>query len=68
MALLLWLEPRLAHDTSADMRAVFWAQAFLMGVGLLVFGLPWAALAAFLAMSLVGTLAERVPSLKRQLG
>jgi lycopene beta-cyclase len=68
VALLLWLEPRLTHDTSAEMRAVFWAQAFLMGVGLLVFGLPWAALCAFLAMSLVGTLAERVPGFKRQLG
>lgn len=68
VALLLWLEPRLAQDTSEDMRAVFWAQAFLIGVGLLFFGLPWAALCAFLAMGLTGLLAERAPGPLRQLG
>jgi len=68
VALLVWLEPRLARDTSEDMRAVFWAQAFLMGVGLLFFGLPWAALCAFLAMGLTGLLAERSPDPLRQAG
>lgn len=68
VTLLVWLEPRLAHDTSADMRVVFWAQAFLMGLGLLFFGLPWAALAAFAAMSVIAVLAERTPGFRRQLG
>lgn len=59
--LLGWLEPRLLRDTSAEMRAVFWAQTFLISVGLLFYGLPWAALAAALAMGTVGTLATRSP-------
>ena len=68
VTLLLWLEPRLAEDTSADMRVVFWAQAFLMSLGLLFFGLPWAALTVLVAMGFVGVLAERTPAPARQLG
>ena len=68
VALLGWLEPRLLTDTSPDLRAVFWAQAFLMSVGLVFFGLPWAALSVLAAMSLVGVLARRTPALARQPG
>ena len=46
VTVLGWLEPRLLRDTSGEMRAVFWAQAFLISVGLLFYGLPWAALSA----------------------
>ncbi len=60
VTLLGWLEPRLLQNTSPDLRAVFWAQAFLISVGLLFYGLPWAALAAFVAMGSVGLLASRV--------
>lgn len=64
MTLLGGLEPRLLRDTSGEMRAVFWAQAFLISVGLLFYGLPWAALAAALAMGAVGVLATRSPAFK----
>ena len=64
VTVLGWLEPRLLRDTSGEMRAVFWAQAFLISVGLLFYGLPWAALAAVLAMGTVGTLATRSPTFK----
>ena len=57
VTLLGWLEPRLLGSSSPDLRVVFWAQAFLISVGLLFFGLPWAALAAFVAMGSVGTVA-----------
>jgi putative membrane protein len=57
VALLLRVEPRLAHDSSPELRYVFGAQAFLIAAGLLFFGLPWAALAAPLAMGLVAWLA-----------
>ena len=60
VTLLGWLEPRLLSSSSPDLRVVFWAQAFLISVGLLFFGLPWAALAAFVAMGSVGTLASRL--------
>ena len=60
VTLLGWLEPRLLSNNAPDLRTVFWAQAFLMSVGLLFFGLPWAALAAFVAMGTVGTLASRL--------
>lgn len=66
--LLLRLEPRLTRDTSPDMRTVFWIQAFLFSVGLLTFGLPWAALATVLAMGLVGVLSRSVPASQRQPG
>ena len=59
VTLLGWLEPRLLKGDSPDLRVVFWAQAFLISVGLLFFGLPWAALAAFIAMGSVGLLASR---------
>ncbi len=59
VTLLGWLEPRLLRADSPELRAVFWAQAFLISVGLLFFGLPWAALAAFVAMGSVGLLASR---------
>jgi lycopene beta-cyclase len=56
VALLSRLEPRLRDDRSADLRVVFVAQAFLVGVGLLVFGVPWAALVSVTAMAvLAGT-------------
>ena len=60
VTLLGWLEPRLLQNTSPDLGVVFWAQAFLISVGLLFFGLPWAALAAFMAMGSVGLLASRI--------
>lgn len=66
--ILLKLEPSLARDTSLDMRTVFWVQAFLFSVGLLTFGLPWAALATVLAMGFVGGVSSRAPLLKRQPG
>lgn len=62
VTLLGGLEPRLLRDTSGELRAVFWAQAFLISVGLLFYGLPWAALAAALAMGAVGILATRPPA------
>lgn len=69
VTLLGWLEPRLLQGTSPDLRVVFWAQTFLFSVGLLFYGLPWAALAAALAMGAVGTLASlrpvRLPLLRR---
>ncbi len=55
VALLLRVEPRLAHDQSTDLRFVFLTQAFLVGVGLVVFGLPWAALVSVLAMLAVAS-------------
>ena len=58
VTLLGWLEPRLLQRSSPDLRVVFWAQAFLISVGLLFFGLPWAALAASVAMGSVGTVAS----------
>ena len=58
VTLLGWLEPRLLRSDSPELRVVFWAQAFLISVGLLFFGLPWAALAASLAMGSVGILAS----------
>ena len=58
VTLLGWLEPRLLERSSPDLRVVFWAQAFLISVGLLFFGLSWAALAALVAMGSVGTVAS----------
>lgn len=55
VALLLWIEPRLADEEGADLRATFAAQAFLIGVGLAFFGLPWAGLIAAIAMLAVAT-------------
>lgn len=69
VALLLRLEPRLKVDSSRDLHLVFWGQLFLMTVGLIFFGLPWAALAVLVAMSLVGGWAEVRPAAhRRQLG
>lgn len=48
--LLLRLEPRLQKADSAELRLVFTAQAFLIGVGLVFFGLPVAGLVTFVAM------------------
>jgi len=50
VAMLVRIEPRLADDQSPDLRAVFLVQAFLVGVGLIVFGLVWAALVSVVAM------------------
>ena len=58
VTMLGWLEPRLLRSSSPDLRVVFWAQAFLISVGLLFFGLSWAALAALVAMGSVGTVAS----------
>ena len=55
VALLLWIEPRLADEDGGDLRATFAAQAFLIGVGLAFFGLPQAGLIAALAMLAVAT-------------
>ena len=64
--LLIRLEPRLKNENSADLRIIFLAQAFLMSVGLLFFGLPLAAGVTFVAMGLLlvptlltGRLSER---------
>ena len=64
--LLVKLEPRLKNENSADLRIIFLAQAFLMSVGLLFFGLPLAAGVTFVAMGLLlvptllaGRLSER---------
>jgi lycopene cyclase domain-containing protein len=58
VTLMLRLEPRLERDRPSDLRAVFWAQLFLMSLGLLFFGLPWAALTVLVAMAAVGVWAE----------
>ncbi len=50
VALLLWIEPRLALEEGGDLRATYVAQAFLIGVGLAFFGLPLAGLIAATAM------------------
>jgi lycopene beta-cyclase len=50
VALLLWIEPRLADEDGGDLRATYAAQAFLIGVGLAFFGLPLAGLIAAVAM------------------
>jgi hypothetical protein len=42
-------------EVSADLRGVFLAQAFLIGVGLLVFGLPLATLVSVPAMLLLAS-------------
>jgi putative membrane protein len=55
VALLLWIEPRLADEDGGDLRATFAAQAFLIGVGLAFFGLPLAGLIAAAAMLAVAT-------------
>jgi len=69
VALLLRLEPRLKGEGGADLRLVFLAQAFLMGVGLLFFGLTGAALVTSLAMGLLALRAYGLPPRRRaQLG
>ena len=55
VAIMVRLEPRLAQDQSSDLRTVFLIQAFLVGVGLVVFGMPWAALASVCAMLAVAS-------------
>ena len=51
--ILMRLEPRLRTENSPDLRLIFLAQAFLMSVGLLFFGLPLAAGVTFAAMGLL---------------
>lgn len=53
IALLGWLEPRLYRDRSLELRLIFYAQLFLLTIGLLFFGLYSAALVFFLAMAIV---------------
>jgi putative membrane protein len=50
VAMLLRVEPRLAHEDAPDLRATYLAQAFLIGVGLAFFGLPLAGAIATAAM------------------
>lgn len=59
VALLLRIEPRLAHEDAVDLRATFVAQAFLIGVGLAFFGLPLAGVVAAAAMLAVAALGAR---------
>jgi lycopene beta-cyclase len=56
VAWLLRLEPRLANEVGGDLRAVYVAQAFLIGLGLAFFGLPVAGAIAALAMLGVASL------------
>jgi len=65
VVLLVRLEPRLADDQSGDLRAVFLVQAFLVGVGLVVFDLPWAALASTAAMLAVASTWRWLPATQR---
>lgn len=53
--LLLRLEPRLRDEVSPDLRGVFLAQTFLIGVGLVAFGLPLATLVSVPAMLLLAS-------------
>jgi putative membrane protein len=50
VALLVRLEPRLLVDELPDLRHIYLAQAFLIGVGLAFFGLPLAGLIAGMLM------------------
>lgn len=67
--LLVWglmrLEPRLATARSLSLQLTFVAQVFLLTVGLVWFGVPFAALAFLLAMGSVVMLSG-VPQLVRQ--
>lgn len=65
VAILLKLEPGLKLDSSLELRLAFVAQAFLLSVGLLFFGLPVASLLTFLAMGSVAFLSFR-PQQKKQ--
>jgi lycopene beta-cyclase len=56
VAWLLRLEPRLSDEVGGDLRAVYVAQAFLIGLGLAFFGLPVAGAVAALAMLGVASL------------
>lgn len=58
---LMRLLPDLATETPAPMRAVFVVQAFLIGLGLALFGLPLAGAVAAAAMAGVAALAWRTP-------
>lgn len=49
--LLLKLEPRLLQEESLELRLAFLAQAFLLTVGLVFFGMPLAGLLCFIAMA-----------------
>ncbi len=57
--LLTRLEPALLRERGLELRLVFTAQTFLMSVGLLVFGMPLAALLTFLAMGAISLQAWR---------
>lgn len=50
MSLLFKLEPRLRQERGAILKGVFVAQAFLISVGLVFFGLPLAGLTVLVAM------------------
>ncbi|MDR9391306.1 MAG: carotenoid biosynthesis protein [Trueperaceae bacterium] len=58
VALLGALLPDLRTERPPILRAVYWGQAGFMGLGLVLFGLPWAGLAAFVAMSAVAAAGE----------
>jgi lycopene beta-cyclase len=55
VALLTRIEPRLTDLTAGDLRAVYLLQAFLIGAGLVLFGLPLAAAVAVPAMLAVAS-------------
>ena len=62
VAVLLWIEPRLADEDGGDLRATYAAQAFLIGVGLAFSGRHLAGLiaaVALLAVAAPGMLAGR---------
>lgn len=48
---LTWIEPRLATSTIPAFRVVYLVQAGFIGVGLTLFGLPWAGLVAAVVMA-----------------
>lgn len=63
---LLRLEPRLKKARSLSLQVTFVAQVFLLSVGLVWFGVPFAALAFLLAMGSVVYLSGLPPALQAQ--
>jgi len=59
IALLVQVEPRLLNEPLADLRLIYAAQAFLIGVGLAFFGLPIAGAVAGTLMLLVLLISPR---------
>jgi putative membrane protein len=59
LALMVRIEPGLKEIQANELRAVYAAQAFLMSGGLVLFGLPGAALATLAAMTVYAVVAWR---------